>query len=236
MNSMTNTEHVTVGKSLLRDPVDIGSQDTPSVEQIVKNAILGNSHPTTDGWYLAFLNEDEVNTVANQVVLAIRDRYNTRTSKPKHGEQHGHEKLNVIGELIRTQDNRITDQPMFIVQQKREYVCDEERTLGFYSTRHAWINTNEGFDVDEKKSARLEAAFKKTYGSKPKKHERICLGTIWEFVTACFTEQGCKDYLAINGHNLNEPRIYADGSCRNEEFRTIRNFIKNLPSPVEAAK
>jgi len=30
------------------------------------------------------------------------------------------------------------------------------------------------------------------------------------------------------GHNLNEPRIYATGSYRNNEFRAVRNFLVEL--------
>lgn len=143
-----------------------------------------------------------------------------------------------IGELIRTQDNRITDQPMFIVQQKFEYPCDPERAYGFESTRDAWIDLRESIEVDDKTSSRLEAAYLSTRRSKTKKYERICLGTVWEFVTACFTEQGCKDYLAIDGHNLNETRIqvepsyriYANGSYRNYEYQAVRNFLKDLPA------
>lgn len=57
---------------------------------------------------------------------------------------------------------------------------------------------------------------------------RLAVFDVWEFVTACFTEKGCKDYLAVNGHNLTEPRIYAAGSYRNEEFRTVREYLLGL--------
>jgi hypothetical protein len=77
-----------------------------------------------------------------------------------------------IGALIRTQDNRCTASPIFIVQQRR--------------------------------------------------------GKHWDFVTACFTEQGCKDYLARDGHNLKEPRIYAAGSYRNSEWQAVRNYLAAL--------
>ncbi|WP_228258560.1 ead/Ea22-like family protein [Klebsiella variicola] len=39
--------------------------------------------------------------------------------------------LYTIGELIRTQDNRITDQPMFVVFQKREIIGSDERRAEF---------------------------------------------------------------------------------------------------------
>jgi hypothetical protein len=50
----------------------------------------------------------------------------------------------------------------------------------------------------------------------------------WEYVTACFTEKGCQDFIAIEGHNLGETRIYADNSYRNNEYREIRDFILSI--------
>lgn len=125
---------------------------------------------------------------------------------------------------------------MFIVQQKREYACDPERSFGFDSTRDVWIDLRESVEVDDKTSRRLEAAYLSARRSRTNKYERICLGTVWEFVTACFTEQGCKDFIAINGHNLKEPRIYAKGSYRNYEYQAVRNFLKDLPQPSENVK
>ena len=49
------------------------------------------------------------------------------------------------------------------------------------------------------------------------------------FVTACFTEQGCKDFLARDGHNHRRPFIYAFGSYRNGEYQAVRNILKSLP-------
>ena len=65
-------------------------------------------------------------------------------------------------------------------------------------------------------------------GSVPSGWERSYYRDRWEFVTACFTEQGCKDYIAANGHNLTEPRIYAYGSYRNNEFRAVRSALTGM--------
>jgi hypothetical protein len=51
----------------------------------------------------------------------------------------------------------------------------------------------------------------------------------WHFVTACFTEAGCNDYIRLNGHNhRGKLRVYADSSYRNEEFRAVRAFLMGL--------
>ena len=82
--------------------------------------------------------------------------------------------LRAIGESIRTQDNRMTNEPIFVVEQKR--------------------------------------------------------GRHWVFATACFTEQGCKDYLAANGHNLKSPRVYVYSGYRNAEWIALRAALKARPS------
>jgi hypothetical protein len=131
--------------------------------------------------------------------------------------------LKKIGEFIRTQDNRYTDQPMFLVEQV-------VRTWGFmpgHSEFSAWINHEDDWsEADEEDAKRLDALEDdcEDTGS----WEKIGYKDDWEFVTACFTEQGCKDFLEINGHNLKQPRIYAAGSWRNKEFRDIRNALIEL--------
>lgn len=135
-------------------------------------------------------------------------------------------KLAAIGRMIRDQDNRCTDAPLFIVQQKkRVYGFDSAFTDG---DGVAWIDIANDFDeADREEHARLEAEWKDTR-DEPEGWQRTVYHDDWVFVTACFTEQGCKDYIRRNGHNLREPRIYADGSYRNEEFRTVREILMSL--------
>lgn len=128
--------------------------------------------------------------------------------------------INSIGELIRTQDNRITDQPMFIVQEnERIYGMDSD-----YSDNYEWfddvaccvISDQDEIRETERlhESDELNDAIRKVYY---KDH--------WVFVTACFTEQGCKDYLKTNGHNHGQTRIYGWGTRRNAEFQAVRNHL-----------
>ncbi len=131
-------------------------------------------------------------------------------------------KVEQIGELIKTQDNRITDQPIFIVQQKRrEWGYDSE-----YCEDYKWIETKSGdyCEADEEHAERLNT-IENDLSESTEPWEKHYYKDHWVFVTSCFTEQGCKDYIKRDGHNLNEPRIYAEGSYRNEEFRSIRNML-----------
>ncbi|MGE6303213.1 hypothetical protein [Serratia liquefaciens] len=134
--------------------------------------------------------------------------------------------LSAIGELIRTQDNRITDQPFFAVMAKREIVGSEDHDCD----RICWVENQSGDYVEatETQYRRLEAIYQAKYEVRDG-WDRYAMKEIDVFVTGCFTEQGCKDYINKNGHNLNKPFIYAFGSYRNDEYQTVRKFIMQMP-------
>lgn len=134
--------------------------------------------------------------------------------------------ISAIGELIRTQDNRITDQPFFAVMTKREIVVSEDHDYD----RICWVENQSGDYVEatEIQRRRLEAIYQGRYEVR-EGWDRHAMKEIDVFVTGCFTEQGCKDYISRNGHNLNKPFIYAFGSYRNEEYQMVRKFIMDMP-------
>lgn len=125
-----------------------------------------------------------------------------------------------IGRRLHAQDNRITDQPLFIVQRKRRVTGLDPN----YTDSVVWLSADEGVEADAEEAGRLEAKYQETL-EEPEDWIRTGFRDEWVYVTGCFTEQGCKDYLAANGHNLGETRIYADGSYRNGEYRAVRDFL-----------
>ncbi|HGW3832822.1 TPA: hypothetical protein ACNH4E_004767 [Klebsiella pneumoniae] len=133
--------------------------------------------------------------------------------------------LYTIGELIRTQDNRITDQPMFVVFQKREIIGSDEHS----PSRICWVW--DGEEVSELRAKRLEALYQDDRDTRG--YDRYAMQEVDEFVTACFTEHGCKDYLRQNGHNLRLPYIYACGSFRNNEYQLVRNWLAGIKVEAE---
>lgn len=136
-------------------------------------------------------------------------------------------RLEYIAKQIREQDNRITANPIFIVQQRhRQYGIDPN-----YCEDIIWLHSDEGEPVDDDEAERLEAEFKKT-GDEPDGYTRTAYIDSWEFVTACFTEEGCKDYLRSNGHNLKEPRIYVESGFRNREWEFMREYLMGIEVPV----
>ena len=133
--------------------------------------------------------------------------------------------LYTIGELIRTQDNRITDQPMFIVFQKREIIGSDEHS----PSRICWVR--DGEEVNPLRAIRLEILYQD--GRDTSNYDRYAMQEVDEFVTACFTEHGCKEYLRQNGHNLRLPYIYACGSFRNNEYQLVRNWLAGIKVEAE---
>ncbi|HCB4124706.1 TPA: ead/Ea22-like family protein [Escherichia coli] len=128
----------------------------------------------------------------------------------------------IIGENIRTQDNRITSDPMFCVYQKREIVVDAD----YDHDRIVWVD-EDGNEANKRQSRRLELLHE-NFREPPEKWRRVAVKDIDEFVTCCFTEQGCKDYLAVNGHNLRLPFIYVKSGFRNAEYIGIRNWLAGI--------
>lgn len=132
---------------------------------------------------------------------------------------------------LHTQDNRITESPLFAVQERRDVSGVDED----YERDHAWVNDDCIEISDQARVAALDAAYEA--GDETPGARRIGIIPRWEFVTGCLTEHGCREYIARNGHNLNEPRIYAYGSYRNSEWQALRRWLMSLiPAPTTAAK
>lgn len=134
-------------------------------------------------------------------------------------------KLAAIGERIRTQDNRITEQPIFVVRQKyRIYGVDpdhEDHTV-------VWIDEDNGCEAaSAEENANLEAKYQDGEET-PEGWRRTAYKEEWQIVTACFTEAACQEYIRINGHNLRSPKDYVISSFRNEEFQTVRAFLQSI--------
>jgi hypothetical protein len=132
-----------------------------------------------------------------------------------------------IGESLRTQDNRITSHPVFIVFQKIEMVVSEEHD----HDRIAWVWECGDGEVEDRIAKRLEALHQG--GRDTREYSRYAMKSINRFVTACFTEDGCKDYLQQNGHNLNEPFIFVHSAYRNDEWQAIRNWLMTVGCAVD---
>jgi len=128
--------------------------------------------------------------------------------------------LRTIGERLNKQDNRCTQNPMFCVQIKR-------RDVGYdsaYAANKCWhdsANQETVYDDD------------KDFKGEPEGGEWDEFGYVdrWETVMIAFTEEGCKEYLELDGHNCRsmahngEVRIYVESFNRCPEMIMIREAI-----------
>ena len=133
-----------------------------------------------------------------------------------------------IIESLHTQDNRITANPLFAVQQKRVIGGLESG----YEDGWAWVDYD-GEIHDADRISELNARFQDGE-SEPDGCRRVGYIEKWEFVTGCLTEEGCKQYLRLDGHNLREPRIYAYGGYRNVELEALRKWLMSLRAAPSA--
>jgi hypothetical protein len=137
--------------------------------------------------------------------------------------------LTEIAKHLRTQDNRITDCPVFVVQGRRRYYGIDPD----YCEELVWVIDGEE-EADGEELARLRALHEETLADKDGEWRLTGYHDVWETVQPFFTEAGAEEYLRVNGHNLRhyqEVRIYAESSFRNEEWRAIRDHLLTLEEP-----
>lgn len=141
------------------------------------------------------------------------------------------EALQAIGQLLRTQDNRCTANPMFCVQvlERHGPMLPEYSDTRMY---HNWDHTETYYEdrPDPEEWKRMKALDEA--GKLP---DHVTAGGYieeWKTVQVCFTEDGCKRYLELDGHNLRHyfgVRIYAESfGGRNVEMLEIRKALMGL--------
>lgn len=130
--------------------------------------------------------------------------------------------MSAIGERLKTQDNRITANPMFCVQVKRRDVGYDSR----YGNGRCWHNPGNDdtvYDDDPNFVAPTNDQW-----------ELFSYVDRWETVMVAFTEVGCKEYLEFNGHNersrafRGEIQIYVESFHRCPEMIAIREALMRL--------
>jgi len=135
--------------------------------------------------------------------------------------------LAAIAHELHTQDNRITECPIFAVQQRvRDWHIDPNEGNGA-----VWINGDEEYREATESEGRLLRVMDDC-GDDLGPWRRVGYRDRWEFVSAFLTEKGAQAYIRVNGHNLTDPRIYAYSGWRNAEWAAIRRaLMEAFPEP-----
>lgn len=131
---------------------------------------------------------------------------------------------------MRTQDNRITADPIFMVRQrKRIYGMDQD----YAGDDYVWSD-KEANELIVYSDEELDAWIEKenTVGFQDEKckwsrddFEKIFYVDVWEDVQPFFTEVAANQYIVANRHNLTDPHVYVKCAYRNWEWQLLREFL-----------
>jgi len=173
---------------------------TGLVGQKIKDVGVAWDRPATVAWVL---DRQKLHSSPNQIVMMdLPDPIQPAT--PIEDETW----LDELAYKIATQDNRITDCPMFIVQ--------ERIVIWNIDPNQVDPDVSEYYHPDD-----FEVQVDKDFPG-----ARAAHGVYhWKFVQGFFTEDGANDYIRIDGHNHGKLRVFALGTFRNNEFRRVRNLI-----------
>lgn len=149
-------------------------------------------------------------------------------------------KLNDIAEQIRTQDNRATADPIFILFDKIKMPTDSH-----YSDEYIYIDVDDdNYEIDGN-AGDLRIYIKETLElrqlpenidtidedallellEKYHKIDKVYIKKIDEFKQAFFTNKSAHEYMESNKHHFNDPYIYCDSLYRNYEMQAIREAL-----------
>ncbi len=142
--------------------------------------------------------------------------------------------LTTIAHNLRTQDNRITANPIFMVQVKVSHLGTPDN-----DDPHYWVN-NDWERVDDDISKLLDEAEESglnewVHPDEPdrkrylKGYTKVHYVDVYQHHMPFFTEHGANEYLKINKHNLREPRIYVESGYRNAEWELVRQHLMGAP-------
>lgn len=128
-----------------------------------------------------------------------------------------------IGERLRTQNNLMTAEPMYLVQvKKRTYLLEDS----YETYNHVWLD-DEGNEVGAAKHKALEKKWEG--GEDCDAYRRMYTHDTWEFVTCCFTMEAAKatktHYETRSENGGREFRIYVDSGYRNDEWQAVRRIL-----------
>lgn len=131
-----------------------------------------------------------------------------------------------IGALLKTQYNRITAEPIFMVQERhRVYGMDPG-----YSEDYQWEEVESGDFVHATPEQaaeldRLLRAHLPTYIDDVE-FDQVWYTDIWVNVQPFFTEAAAQEWITRNQHNYEHPlRIYAKSAHNNPEWKAIRKWL-----------
>lgn len=135
--------------------------------------------------------------------------------------------LKGLVENLKTQDNRFTSDPIYLVQEQIKVPTDED----YGSDGTYYLETISG-DYSQYES--IFEAYRNLLESGYSKEEiRGRVEVInyiieWKTIQSCFTEEGANWFINRKKHDYNLLRTYVDSLYYNQEMKQLRNLFLNL--------
>lgn len=128
-----------------------------------------------------------------------------------------------LPDLLDTQDSLATNLPMYVVQTRRRIVGIDTK---WSDDNIVWISEDgEATEADKETARKLEEKRSNSNSDEIDDYVRTAYVDVWEMATVCFTRVAAEEYIAANGHNLTNPRIYVESGYRNDEWEAVRNYF-----------
>lgn len=131
-------------------------------------------------------------------------------------------------QLMRTQDNRATQYPLFVVQEYKEVGQPDgcgDRTI--------YVNGEDTLTAEEYDWA-CEAGDDEDnewFRSDIDEYRAVSVSDEWvisDMAGFFFTEKACHDHIAQNKHHYNQPRSYVISAWRNYEMQEVMRAILKI--------
>lgn len=140
-----------------------------------------------------------------------------------------------VATLLATQDNAITSDPIFMVQQRhRQYGMDEE-----YCEKYCFVHGDDSdHEVNEESDPTRFARFSDgNFGDEdPEFWTRTGYVDTWQNIQPFLTRDAAEEFRKREAHNLGPTRIYVESGHRNAEWKWLRALLPAVAAELAQAR
>lgn len=140
--------------------------------------------------------------------------------------------LSEIGKKMISQNNRMTQYPLFVVQEKYEFFVGSD---GNWDGYHRKGDHDSELFCDSCKKIRDDG------GEVPDNCNGCESECFWHYeeidlfrleAGVFFTAEACEEHIRLNNYHYNQPRSYAISAWRNEEMQSVMQYLCTLAGDI----
>ena len=135
------------------------------------------------------------------------------------------DQIEEIAERLRTQDNLLTEHPLYVVYDKMTiFGVDFD-----HADRFVWVDDEYDEPDDEtlEDIAQIEG-YENEVTLSGASYRRIGIRDERRFVTACLTMEAAKRFIEDNQHHLRNPFVFVESLSNNPEMIAVRKYLTGL--------